>query len=125
MRPSLRRVIGLDDSQLSGHKAYRTSDGPRTPRRHTREGDAAVPVCMWARALVCMVHAWLGAARHVGSHGRAAPGPFMVCWWAPGGGGVATFTLAASLFCVRSCTAPVLSPAPGVRGLVLVLPQPP
>ena len=84
-RPSLRHVIGLDDSRLSGHKAYRTADGPRTPRRHTREGDAAIPVCVWAHALVCVVHAlvcvvhaWHGAARHVGSHGWAAPGPVMV-----------------------------------------------
>ena len=40
-----------------------------------------MPMCVWARALVCMGRAWRGAARHVGSHGWAAP-----CW---GGGGVA------------------------------------
>ena len=119
-------MIGLDDSRLSGHKAYRTADGPRTPRRHSREEDAAVPVCVWARALVCMGHAWRGAASHVGSHGRAAPGPVTVGRWAPGGGGgVATCTLAASVVCARSCMAPMLSPAPGVWGLDLVLPQPP
>ena len=74
-RPSLRRVIGLDDSQLSGHKAYRTADGPRTPQRHTREGDAAVPVCVWARALVWGggVHAWL-SARQAGRGGEGSIG---------------------------------------------------
>ena len=76
-----------------------------------------MPACVGARALVCMVHTWRGAARHVGSHGWAAPGP--------GGGGGAICTLAASVFCVRLCMAPVLSPAQGVRGLDLVLPQPP
>ena len=80
-------MIGSVDSRLSGHKAYRTADGPRTPRRHTREGDAAVPVCVWARASVCMVGARVGAARHVGSHGWAAPGPDLTRWWVPGGGG--------------------------------------
>ena len=75
-----------------------------------------MPMCVWARALVCVVHAWRGAARHVGSHGWAAPGPVTVCWWAPGGGGGATFTLAASVSCALSCMDPVLSPAPGGRG---------
>ena len=80
-------MIGPDDSRLSGHKAYQTADGPRTPRRHTREGDAAVPVCVWARTSVCIVGARVGAARHVGSHGWAAPGPVLTRWWVPGGGG--------------------------------------
>ena len=86
-------MIGPDDSRLSGHVAYRTADGPRTPRRHTREGDAAVPVCVWARASVCMAGARVGAARHVGSHGWAAPGPFLTGWWVhPGrGGGYPTY----------------------------------
>ena len=84
-----------------------------------------MPVCVRARALVCMVGARVGAARHVGSHGWAAPGPFMVCWRAPGGGGGATCTLAASVSCARSGMVPVLSPVLGFRGLDLVLPLPP
>ena len=46
-----------------------------------------MPVCVWARASVCMVGARVGAARHVGSHGWAAPGPDLTRWWVPGGGG--------------------------------------
>ena len=37
------------NSRLSGLKAYRTVDRPRTPRWHMREGDAAVEACV-ARA---------------------------------------------------------------------------
>ena len=33
-------------TRVSGHKAYRTVDRPRTPWWHSRAGDAAVPVCM-------------------------------------------------------------------------------
>ena len=46
-----------------------------------------MPVCVWARASVCMVGARVGAARHVGSHGWAAPGPDLTRWWVSGGGG--------------------------------------
>ena len=42
-------TTGLGKSRLSGAKACRTVDRPRTPRWHTREVDAAVPVCV-ARA---------------------------------------------------------------------------
>ena len=42
-------TTGLGESRLSGLKACRTVDRPRTPWWHTREGDAAVPVCV-ARA---------------------------------------------------------------------------
>ena len=42
-------TTGLGKSRLSGPKACRTVDRPRTPWWHTREGDAAVPVCV-ARA---------------------------------------------------------------------------
>ena len=68
-------TTGLGESRLSGPKACRTVDRPRTPRWHTREGDAAVPVCV-ARAGqeggACMLVALAG---HDGSHGCAAPGP--------------------------------------------------
>ena len=68
-------TIGLGESRLSGPKACRTVDRPRTPWWHTREGDAAVPVCV-ARAGqeggACMLVALAG---HDGSHGCAAPGP--------------------------------------------------
>ena len=39
-------TTGLGESRLSGPKACRTVDRPRTPRWHSREGDAAVPVCV-------------------------------------------------------------------------------
>ena len=45
-RPSLRVTAGPAGARLSGRKACRTDDRPLTPRWHTREGDAAVPVCM-------------------------------------------------------------------------------
>ena len=68
-------TTGLGESRLSGPKACRTVDRPRTPWWHTREGDAAVPVCV-ARAGqeggACMLVALAG---HDGSHGCAAPGP--------------------------------------------------
>ena len=68
-------TTGLGESRLSGPKACRTVDHPRTPWWHTREGDAAVPVCV-ARAGqeggACMLVALAG---HDGSHGCAAPGP--------------------------------------------------
>ena len=40
-RPSLRVTTGPAGARLSGLKACRTDDRPRTPRWHTREGDAA------------------------------------------------------------------------------------
>ena len=68
-------TTGLGESRLSGPKACRTVDRPRTPWWHTREGDAAVPVCV-ARAGqeggACMLVVLAG---HDGSHGCAAPGP--------------------------------------------------
>ena len=68
-------TTGLGESRLSGPKACRTVDRPRTPWWHTREGDAAVPVCV-ARAGqeggACMLVALAG---HDGSYGCAAPGP--------------------------------------------------
>ena len=55
--------------------ACRTVDRPCTPWWHTREGDAAVPVCV-ARAGreggACMLAVLAG---HDGSHSCAAPGP--------------------------------------------------
>ena len=65
----------LGESRLSGPKACRTVDRPRTPWWHTREGDAAVPVCVARVGQVggaCMLVALAG---HDGSHGSAAPGP--------------------------------------------------
>ena len=73
-------TTGLGESRLSGPKACRTVDRPRTPWWHTREGDAAVPVCV-ARAgqggRACMLVALAG---HDGSHGCAAPGPARWRW---------------------------------------------
>ena len=76
-RPSLRVTTGPVGARLSGLKAYRTDDRPRTPRWHTPEGDAAVPVCMgraryqWVRGVD-----WLGReARRVTRQRRAWPGP--------------------------------------------------
>ena len=89
-------------ARLSGLKAYRTDDRPRTPRWHTREGDAAVPVCMGrARCRWVWGLDWLGCeARRVTRQCRAWPGPGPVShagggpWaglnpllWALGGGG--------------------------------------
>ena len=68
-------TTGLGESRLSGPKACRTVDRPRTPWWHTREGDAAVPVCVARTGQVggaCMLVALVG---HDGSHGCAAPGP--------------------------------------------------
>ena len=68
-------TTGLGESRLSGPKACRTVDRPRTPWWHTREGDAAVPVCVARAGQVggaCMLVALVG---HDGSHGCAAPGP--------------------------------------------------
>ena len=101
-RPSLRVTTGPVGARLSGLKAYRTDDRPRTPRWHTREGDAAVPVCMGrARCRWVWGVDWLGCeARRVTRQCRAWPGPGPVShagggpWaglnpllWALGGGG--------------------------------------
>ena len=53
-RPPLRVNTGPARARLSGRKACRTDDRPRTPRWHTREGDAAVPVCMGRARCLCM-----------------------------------------------------------------------
>ena len=76
-RPSLRVTTGPAGARLSGRKACRTDDRPRTPRWHTREGDAAVPVCMGRARCLCM---WGGSelgyeARRVTRHCRTWPGP--------------------------------------------------
>ena len=57
-RPSLRVTTGPAGSRLSGLKAYRTDDRPRTPRWHTREGDAAVPVCVGKCVAWCSRPRW-------------------------------------------------------------------
>ena len=105
-RPSLRVTTGPVGARLSGLKAYRTDDRPRTPRWHTREGDAAVPVCMGrARCRWVWGVDWLGCeARRVTRQCRAWPGPGPVShagggpWaglnpllWALGGGGALTY----------------------------------
>ena len=59
-RPSLRVTTGPAGSRLSGLKAYRTDDRPRTPRWHTREGDAAVPVCLGKCVAWCSRPRWGG-----------------------------------------------------------------
>ena len=59
-RPSLRVTTGPAGSRLSGLKAYRTDDRPRTPRWHTREGDAAVPVCVGKCVARCSRPRWGG-----------------------------------------------------------------
>ena len=46
-RPYLLVTTGPDDSRLSGHKACRTVDRPRTRWWRAPEGDPAGPVCMW------------------------------------------------------------------------------
>ena len=80
----------LGESRLSGPKACRTVDRPRSPSRHTREGDAAVPVCV-ARAgqvgRACMLVALAG---HDGSQGCTAPSPARLrlrVFYFGGGGG--------------------------------------
>ena len=105
-RPSLRVTTGPVGARLSGLKAYRTDDRPRTPRWHTREGDAAVPVCMGrARCRWVWGVDWLGCeARRVTRQCRAWPGPGPVShagggpWaglnpllWPLGGGGALTY----------------------------------
>ena len=102
-RPSLRVTTGPVGARFSGLKAYRTDDRPRTPRCYTREGDAAVPVCMGrARCRWVWGVDWLGCeARRVTQQCRAWPGPGPVShagggpWaglnpllWALGGGGL-------------------------------------
>ena len=73
-------TTGLGKSRLSGPKACRTVDRPRTPWWHTREGDAAVPVCV-ARAgreggaCMLVVLAGLEGSHGCAVHGCAAPGP--------------------------------------------------
>ena len=76
-RPSLRVTTSPVGARLSGLKAYRSDDRPRTSRWHTREGDAALPVCMgracchWMR----VVYWWGREARPVTPQRRAGPGP--------------------------------------------------
>ena len=59
-RPSLRVTTGPAGSRLSGLKAYQTDDRPRTPRWHTQEGDAAVPVCVGKCVAWCSRPRWGG-----------------------------------------------------------------
>ena len=102
-RPSLRVTTGPAGARLSGLKAYQTDDRPHAPRWHTREGDAAVPVCMGRACCLCVWGvSWRGhEARRVTRQHRAWPGPGPVSpargggLWAgcrplrraPGGGG--------------------------------------
>ena len=62
-RPSLRVTTGPAGSRLSGLKAYRTDDRPRTPRWHTQEGDAAVPVCVGRACCLGKCVAWCSRPR--------------------------------------------------------------
>ena len=62
-RPSLRVTTGPAGSRLSGLKAYRTDDRPRTPRWHTQEGDAAVPVCVGRACCLGKCAAWCSRPR--------------------------------------------------------------
>ena len=88
-RPSLRVTTGPAGARLSGLKACRTADRPRTPRWHTREGDAAVPVCVGRACCLCV---WGESgrgyeARRVTRQRRAWPGLGPVCL-AGGGSGL-------------------------------------
>ena len=72
---------------VSGPTALLTT--PVTLRWRTREGDAAVPACVWRALAVCVTRS--GAVPgHVGSHGSAAPGPLKAVRSKPphSGGGV-------------------------------------
>ena len=62
-RPSLRVTTGPAGSRLSGLKAYQTDDRPRTPRWHTQEGDAAVPVCVGRACCLGKCVAWCSRPR--------------------------------------------------------------
>ena len=62
-RPSLRVTTGPAGSRLSGLKAYRTDDRPHTPRWHTQEGDAAVPVCVGRACCLGKFVAWCSRPR--------------------------------------------------------------
>ena len=78
-------TTGLGKSRLSGPKACRTVDRPRTPWWHTREGDAAVPVCVARAGQVggaCMLVACMLVAAP-----RLALPP-CACVWGGGGGRV-------------------------------------
>ena len=72
-------TTGLGGSWWSGPKPCRTVAHPRTPRCHAREGDAAVPVRVAHGEQLGGERALSGPARHVGSHGGAAPGPDPAC----------------------------------------------
>ena len=92
-RPSLRVTTGPVDARLSGRKACRTDDRPRAPRWHTREGVAAVPVCMGRAGCLCMWGGsrWCCEARRGlgwgGAGGLRATLPDGVAGWASGVGG--------------------------------------
>ena len=71
-------------TRVSGHKAYRTVDRPKTPRWRSRAGDAAVPVCMCPCVSVvggrAVAHLLAPLLFGVGTHGAGkcvpgAPGP--------------------------------------------------
>ena len=79
--PSLRVTTGLAGALLSGRKACWTDDRPRTPQWHTREGDAAMPVCMGRARCLCTWGGcgWGCEARRVTRQCRTWPGPGPVC----------------------------------------------
>ena len=80
----VRRVLGCPVSRPAG-----LMTAPRTPRWHTREGDAAVPVCMGRARCLCVWggSGWGHEARRVTRQRRAWPGPGPVCL-AGGGSGL-------------------------------------
>ena len=85
-------LLAPGDSRLSGCKARRTVDRPRTRRWHATEGDAAVPVCVWCAPPVCV---WCAGARRLcACGGQVARGGSCVAWCSrPRGGGWGSLTL--------------------------------
>ena len=80
-RPSLRVTTGPAGSRLSGLKAYRTDDRPRTPRWHTQEGDAAVPVCVGRACCLGKCVAWCSRPRWGGWRSLALSSPGELSAW--------------------------------------------
>ena len=69
-------TTGLGESWLSGPRAYRIVDRARTPRWPTREGDAAVPLCVVRVGRAC----WWGVrgmTGHTAEPCQAQPSPHM------------------------------------------------
>ena len=83
--PSLRVTTGPAGSRLSvwlsGLKAYRTDNRPRTPRWHTREGDAAVPVCVGRACCLGKCVAWCSWPRWGGCGGLTLSPPGELYAW--------------------------------------------